>query len=96
MLINKGVTIGEVVTLRLISGEEIIGKLIEEMNDTISISKPMMLSMGSQGLGMIPFVFSINPNKNIKLYRTSIILMEATDKQFADQYLSGTSGLALL
>jgi len=95
MIIDKGVSVGEVVTLRLNTGEEIIGKLIEDTATNVSISKPMVLSMGQQGLGMMPFVFTVNPDKNIKISRASIVMMEATDKQFADQYIQSTTGIKL-
>jgi hypothetical protein len=95
MIIDKGVTVGEVVTLRLNTGEEIIGKLMEETATNVSISKPMVLSMGQQGLGMMPFVFTVNPDKNIKISRASVMMIEATDKQFADQYIQSTTGIKL-
>lgn len=95
MIIDKGVTVGEVVTLRLNTGEEIIGKLVEDSSTNVSISKPMVLSMGQQGLGMMPFVFTVNPDKNIKISRSSVMMMEATDKQFADQYIQSTTGIKL-
>jgi hypothetical protein len=95
MIIDKGVTVGEVVTLRLNTGEEIIGKLVEDSSTNVSISKPMVLSMGQQGLGMMPFVFTVNPDKNIKISRASVMMIEATDKQFADQYIQSTTGIKL-
>ena len=95
MIIDKGVSVGEVVTLRLTTGEEIICKLVEDTATNVSISKPMVLSMGSQGLGMMPFIFTVHPDKNIKLAKASVVMMEATDKQFADQYIQSTTGIKL-
>jgi len=95
MIIDKGISVGEVVTLRLATGEEIICKLVEDTATNVSISKPMVLSMGSQGLGMMPFIFTVHPDKTIKLAKTSVIMMEATDKQFADQYIQSTTGIKL-
>jgi hypothetical protein len=95
MIIDKGISVGEVVTLRLTTGEEIICKLVEDTATNVSVSKPMVLSMGQQGLGMMPFIFTVHPDKNIKLAKASVVMMEATDKQFADQYIQSTTGIKL-
>jgi hypothetical protein len=95
MIIDKGISVGEVVTLRLTTGEEIICKLVEDTAINVSVSKPMVLSMGQQGLGMMPFIFTVHPDKNVKLAKASVVMMEATDKQFADQYIQSTTGIKL-
>ena len=95
MLIDKGVTIGEVVTIKLTSGEELIAKLVEEQASAYKISKPLVLSMNQKGLGMIPFLFTVNPDKDIKINKTAVVTIETTDSEFANQYLAGTTGIAM-
>ena len=94
MLIDKGVTPGEVITVKLTSGEELIGKLVEE-NPELKLSKPLVLSMGPQGVGMVPYLFTVSPEKDIKIYKSTVTVYEITDKQFADSYISGTTGIAM-
>lgn len=95
MLIDKGVSSGEVVTLKLTSGEEIVAKLVEETSEYVKLSKPLVLSMSSQGIGMVPYLFTVSPDKEIKLNKNTVSVLEASDKQFADQYLQGTTGIKL-
>lgn len=95
MLIDKGVTEGEVVTLKLTSGEELIAKLVEDGPLYIKVSKPMVLTAGQQGLGMAPYLFTVSPEKDIKIFKTTITVFEATEKAFADSYTQGTTGIAL-
>lgn len=95
MLIDKGVTVGEVVTIKLTSGEELIAKLAEDGPLHYKVSKPMVLTAGQQGLGMAPYLFTVNPDKDIKIAKTTVTVCEATDKQFADSYISGTTGIAM-
>jgi hypothetical protein len=95
MLIDKGVTPGEVVSLKLTSGEELVAKLVEETTEYFKLSKPLVLSMSAQGIGMMPYLFTVNPDKDIKLMKVTVTVIESTDKQFADQYLSGTTGIKL-
>ncbi len=96
MLIDKGVTEGEVITIKLTSGEELIGKLVEEGPMHYKVSKPMVLTAGQQGLGMAPYLFTVNPEKDIKISKSTVTVCEATDKQFADSYISGTTGIKLV
>lgn len=95
MLIDKGVTEGEVITVKLTSGEEIIGKLVEDSSTFLKLSKPLVLSMGPQGVGMVPYLFTVSPEKDIKIFKSTVTVYETTDKQFADSYISGTTGIAM-
>lgn len=95
MLIDKGIAAGEVVTLKLSSGEEIITKLVEENTNEYKISKPLVLSMSQQGIGMVPYLFTGNPEKDLSISRSSVTVITTTEKQFADQYIQGTTGIKL-
>jgi hypothetical protein len=95
MLIDKGVSVGEVVTLKLTSGEEIVGKLVEETTTHYKMKRPMVIGMGAQGPGLMPYLFTVHPDKEIKLSKATVVVAEATDKQFADQFVQSTTGIAL-
>lgn len=95
MLIDKGVTEGEIVTLKLTSGEELIAKLSEDSPLHYKLSRPMVLTAGQQGLGMAPYLFTVNPDKDIKISKSTVVVCEATDKNFADSYIQGTTGIKL-
>ncbi len=95
MLIDKGTTEGEVVTLKLSTGEELIAKLIEDGPLYYKLSKPMVLSMTQKGVGMMPYLFTVNPDKEIKVSKSNVIVVEATDKDFATAYTQQTTGIAL-
>jgi hypothetical protein len=95
MLIDKGVSAGEVVTMKLMSGEELIAKLVEENDKGFKLSKPMVLSMGPQGIGMIPFAMTVDMEKDITVRNSAVISVEATEKQFSDAYVQNTTGIKL-
>lgn len=95
MLIDKGVTEGEVVTFKLTSGEELIAKLAQEADQFYKVSKPMVLTANQQGIGMAPYLFTVNPDKDVKIAKSTVVVAEATDKQFADSYIQGTTGIKL-
>lgn len=94
MLLNKPISAGETVSIKLISGEEIIARLDEETAEHIKISKPLTVSLGPQGLGMIPFIF-LNGSASVTIKHIHIIAMGVAKKEASDQYLQGTTGIAL-
>jgi uncharacterized alpha/beta hydrolase family protein len=96
MLINKGVSEGEVITLKLTSGEELVAKLVEDAVSYYKISKPLVLGHTQQGPGLMPYLFTVSPDKEIKLLKTAVTVAEATDKEFADQYLQSTTGIKMV
>jgi len=95
MLIDKGVSVGEVITLKLTSGEEIVAKLVEETATYYKLSRPMVIGMGPNGPGLMPYLFTVHPDTEVKLSKTTVTLAEATDANFAKQFLESTSGIKL-
>lgn len=96
MLIDKGVTPGEVVTFKLTSGEEVVAKLVAETDLHYKLAHPQVIGMGPQGPGLMPYLFTVSPEKEIKLLKATVTVAEATDKQFADQYIQSVTGIKLL
>ena len=95
MLINKGVAEGEVITLKLTSGEEIVAKLVEDGAAYYKLNRPMVIGMGQKGPGLMPYLFTVSPDRDIKLQKSTVTVAEATDEQFAKQFLETTTGIAL-
>jgi hypothetical protein len=96
MLISKGVSQGEVITLKLTSGEEIVAKLSEETDSYYKLSKPMVIGMGPSGPGLMPYLFTVSPDVDIKLLKTTVTVAEPTDQAFAKQFLESTTGIKLV
>jgi hypothetical protein len=96
MLIDKGVTEGEVITFKLTSGEELVAKLIEDGPVYYKLSHPQVIGMGPSGPGLMPYLFTVNPDKEVKLAKSTVTVAEATDQQFAKQFLESTSKIKLV
>lgn len=96
MLLEKTRAQGDVVTIKLTSGEEIIARYEDETGVGIKVSKPMVLSMSQQGVGMMPYLFTVNPNAAIVFQYSSIAVTATTDEDFAKQYMQATTGIKLV
>lgn len=95
MLVEKQITIGEVVTLKLVSGEELIARYDGETPDAVRLDKPLALVAGGKSLGMIPYIFLANAT-TVLINKTAIVVGPMQSKKdAAAQYLEGTTGIAL-
>jgi len=95
MFISKGFAEGEVVTLKLTSGEEIVAKLVEDSPMHYKLKNPQVIGMGPKGPGLMPYLFTVSPDKEIKLQKSTVTVAEPTDEQFAKQFIESTTGIAL-
>jgi nitrous oxidase accessory protein NosD len=95
MLINKGISPGEVVTIKVVTGEEIVAKYVEETSTGHKVSRPMVLSMTQKGLGMMPMLFTVDPDSDILINSASIVMITVTEADFAKQYTTSVTGIQL-
>ncbi len=96
MLLNKGFATNEVVSLKLVSGEEIVARFEEETATGYKISKPTMITMTQQGIGLMPYMFTVDPDREIVINHQAVAVISATEKVFADQYIQGTTGIKIV
>jgi hypothetical protein len=96
MLLNlkKDFSNGDVVSIKLINGDEIIARFESEDADTLTISRPLALTMSGQGLGMIPWVF-LGKEDSITIRKKNTFFVMASKGEAAKQYTEGTTGIAL-
>ena len=93
MLIEAPYKVGDVVTFKLTSGEELVGKLTEESEYNVKIKTPLTLVMGGKGLGLQQYLFTGEPDKAYTFKKESLMVITNTVKQFADLYQQQTSGI---
>ena len=95
MLIEAPYKVGDTVSLKLSSGEEILGRLEAEDDNNITLKKPMVLIAQQEGLGLAPFMFSVSPSGKFVMKSTAVSCMAKTEAEIAKQYTSQTTGIAL-
>ena len=87
---------GDIITIKLMSGEEVLAKLIEITQDSIKISKPRaVVNTPNKGIGLGPFVFTVPQNADVEIYKNNIVCFTETEDGMARQYREGTTGLTL-
>lgn len=95
MLIENTFKNNDIISFKVSSGEEILGRYVREDGINFYITKPSVLMMNQQGMGMIPYMMTVSPDAEYAIARTSIITYARTDDEIGKQYLSRTSGIQL-
>lgn len=84
-----------VYTLKLNSGEELVAKVTNIINDELVVSDPLSIAQTSKGMSLIPSMFTVDPDKEIRLNTNSISLYGCAEDNVRDQYISMTTGIQL-
>jgi hypothetical protein len=95
MLLKKPIATGDVVSIKLINGDELIARLEADDQSSVTVDRPLALTMQGGGLGMVPWVL-LGDKDNITIQRSHIFAMVPSKKDAADQYMQGTTGIALV
>lgn len=94
MLIELPAKLNDVVSVKLVGGDEVVGKLLNEnTTDFIELGKPHLIMMAQQGFGMMPFILTAGPDATVKLDKRHVITYVKTLDAVAKQYIKQTTGL---
>jgi|694.fasta_scaffold108357_7 hypothetical protein len=94
MLLEKSkFTEGDIVSFKLVSGDEVIGKYVKEDMTCFTVARPVMLAMTQKGPAMAPVMMTVNPDNDYTITKSVILFHGSTVKEIADQYLFQTTGI---
>lgn len=93
MLIDKKPGKGTIVAVKLISGDEIVGKIEELNTDSLVLAKPIAIGLSSQGVGFAPFMLSAVDNATLTFKFEKIITYTQAREEIKNAYIQSTSGI---
>jgi len=94
MLLEKPIAKYDIISIKLITGEEILGSYIEETAEKITLGKPATIAANGQGMGIIPWMMTTKAEK-IELNKTTVIAVARTDEQIGKAYTEATTNIQL-
>jgi len=95
MLIEKKtIDKDDVVSIKIITGEELLTKVIALDATGYSVSKPFSLVLSQNGIAMIPFLLCAD-DSNLRIDNSKIIFIAKADKEASKQYLQKVTGLTI-
>ena len=86
---------GQVYTFKLNSGEELIAKVKMAGGEFMTIENPVSVAPGPQGLGLVPSMFTADPDAEIKLNSNSVSIYALTDDAVKMKYIEATTGIKI-
>jgi hypothetical protein len=85
MIVNKYKK-DDIITLKLVSSEEVITKVVEADNDSFTVSKPMMLIHTPKGVAMSQFLMMQDINDTIVLPMSQVVAVTKANSVASSQY----------
>ena len=96
MLIEAPYKVGDTVSFKLNSGEELVARFDTEDAKSFTLRKPMVLIIQEQGLALAPFMFGVSPEQKFVLQAHAVSCVAKTEVEIGKQYTSQTSGIQLV
>jgi hypothetical protein len=87
--------LNQVAVLKLTSGEEMIVKIEEVSDDSITVSSPVSVAPGPQGMGLVPSMFTADPDSLVVINRNTITMFSTPELNVKDKYITATTGIQL-
>lgn len=94
MLIETPIKMNDIVTLKLIGGDEVVGKLTDERTDSyLELKNPLVVIVNQQGFGLMAYIFTAEAGIPVKIDRSAVISFSKTMDSVAKEYIKQTTGL---
>ena len=87
------VEIGKTYTMRMGYGEEIVAKIISIDADTYTLSKPVAVVPGQQGIQLMNSLFTADPEAEVTVNKSSVAMIAPVREDVGDSYLEATTGI---
>lgn len=93
MLATKGYSKDQIVSFKLVNGDEIVAKVVSTENSKFVLSKPCTIMPSQRGLGLIQSVMTSDLNTTVELDFQHVMMHAPTIKEVIDHYIQTTTGI---
>ena len=87
------IEVGKTYTMRMGYGEEIVAKIISIDADTYTLSKPVAVVPGQQGIQLMNSLFTADPEAEVTVNKSSVAMIAPVREDVGDSYLEATTGI---
>ena len=89
-------TSGDVVSFKLVNGDEVIAKVLEETDGGWSVASPCTVMPAQQGLGLMQSLFSAKEDIKIFLSKSHVLFHGESIEQMRVHYIKTTTGVDVI
>lgn len=94
LLVQKPIAKNDIITLKLLTGEEVLATFDNDDGDTITVSKPSTIASNGQGMGIVPWMMT-SRTESVDINKSAVIAMAPTDEEIAKAYTETTTSIKL-
>jgi hypothetical protein len=87
------IEVGKTYTMRMGYGEEIVAKITALDSATYTLSKPVAVVPGQQGIQLMNSLFTADPEAEVTVNRSSVAMIAPVREDVGDSYLEATTGI---
>jgi len=95
MLVKKP-SKGDICSLKLVTGEEIVAKVVDEKDGYFWVEKPCTVMPSQQGIGLAQSLFTGDPDKTISIKKDHVVMLVTSAEQIRIHYIKTTTGLEIV
>jgi hypothetical protein len=89
---NHNYQVGEVVGFKMVSGDEIVGKLVTADAGRYELNKPCIVITSENGIGLMQAMFSLDPDaENLTIKEEHVITKCRVHARMHEHYLKVTT-----
>lgn len=88
--------VGKIYTFKMTSGEEMIAKVTAGVTGNyVHVMDPVSVAPGPQGMGLVPSLFTANPQIPATININTIAVVSETDETIQAKYIQATTGITV-
>jgi len=88
-------TEGEINTIKLTSGEEIVAKIMKIEDGVLVLRHPVSIAPGPQNMQLVPSMFTAELDKDVIMYGSAIAMIAPTRDDIKTSYIKATTGISV-
>jgi len=93
MLLKHDYTEGNIVSFKLVNGDEILARVLNSNNDSWTITKPLTVVPSEKGLGLVQSMLTMSLDDSVELQRSAVAMHTLTVAELGDHYILTTTGI---
>lgn len=93
MLVQDKNLTDEIISFKLVNGDEIVAKVVTEDDKGFVINRPCTVMPSNQGIGLMQSLITSELNDNITLTKSHVMMYSHTVKDMKNHYIHTTTGI---
>lgn len=93
MLVSKSYQESDIVSFKLINGDEIVARIVAVASNGFEVSKPCTVMPSPQGMGLIQSLFTAEADVNVVLQKEHVIMHAPSIDAMQKHYIKTTTGI---